>query len=487
MPRRRPVGPILALLLAAGLGAWVYLKEIKGEKTGGKEDTAKTRPVSFERADLKAIRIKNAHGEVRLEKAGETWKISEPLAAETDKDAVESLLGSLEMARIDRRLGTVTDLKTYGLDPPQAVLTVTLAKGGESPILSLGDGSPVGGNYFALLPGGKELAVVSSSLGDLSRKDLLSLRDKSLLALDPWKVKRLRIERGWETVLLEKPDDGWKVQQPLETPADGPTVTDLLSALERLRASSFESEKPGPKDLRQHALDPPSARLTILQEGWDIEKTVLFGRKPDGTLYARTVGRDPIVAIPKDFWEKVTTKVADLRRKEILGVGQYRLQTITAARAGKPALVLTREKDGSWSLSGLATGTVKSSSLDTLLSTLGSLKAQSFDDHPTEALLTSLARSPALDLILQEEVEASGAAGKSQHLVFGSPDRSGGVRVRDMAWRPISIVGRAPFETINSQLDAILKEAAEVKKPSASPSTAPGQAPATPAPSPARP
>ena len=470
--RMRP-GPAVALLLLVGLGAWVYFDELKGRRGAPKDETTKDRAIAFDRKDLKAIRIKNGHGEVRLERNGEAWTITDPLPTGTDKDSVDGLLSSLEFARVERRLGATADLKGYGLEPPKATLSLDLQGAGGSPTLSLGDASPVGGTYFALLPGGKEVAVVSASLGDLASKDLLGLRDKTLLALDPWKVNKLGIERGRETVLLEKPENGWKLQQPVEAPADGPTVTDLLTAVERLRATAFETEKATAKDLRRLALDPPSARMTILQEGWDVEKRILIGRTKDGSLYARTEGRDPILAIPKDFWEKVATKVDDLRRKEIFALGQYRVATLTAARAGRPALVLTRQKEGGWIVSGAATGTVKAETADTLLRDLGALKARSFDDRPSEAVRASLSKRPALELTVQEEAEASGGAARSQHLVFGPSEKEGSVRVRDMAWRPIAVLPAAALGSLDKDLDAVVKEASEAPKATPAPSPAP--------------
>jgi uncharacterized protein DUF4340 len=476
---KRRLGPIVSILLLLGLGTWVYLKEIKDAGTRQKAEEAKDRPISFERSALKTLAIKNEHGEIRLERQEGTWRITAPLAAEADSDAVEGLLSSVEMGRIDRRLGALADLKPYGLDPPEASLTLEVDGTAEARTLLLGGGNPIGGTFFALLPQGGEAAVVSSSLGEIAKKDLLSLRDKSLLSFDPWKVVRLRIDRGRETVRLEKPADGWKIQEPVEAPADGPTITDLLSALERLRAREFVTEKPGPADLRRSGLDPPAARMTLLQEGWDVEKTVLFGKPADDTRFARTVGREPILKVPGDFWEKVTTRVFDLRRKEVLGVGQYRIEKMTVAREGAEALVLSRQKDGSWTLSGLASGSVKAETVDPLLRTLGDLKALSFDDRPTEAVRASLSRRPVLDLTLQEEPDASGGTAKSQHVVIGTPDRTGRVRVRDMAWRPIALCEGSALEKITSQLDAIRKEAAEPKPsptppaPSASPAVTP--------------
>jgi hypothetical protein len=314
------------------------------------------------------------------------------------------------------------------------------------------------------------VAVVGSTVGDVTRKDPLGLRDKSLLSLDPWKVKKFTLERGRETIRLEKPDDGWVVRQPIEAPADGPTITDLLNALQTLRATRFDSEKPTESDLKKFGLLPPLARLTLLQEGWDVEKSVVFGKEaPGGGRYARTLGRDPVVTVAADFWPKVTTKFFDLRRRDLLGVQQYRVDTITLARDRRPALTLSRDKDQTWILGGASQGKLKSDSVDTLLRMISDLKAVAFDDSPKESVRAGILKAPALDLTLQEEADAATGKQKSQHLLISVPDKAGQVLVRDMAWRPIAVAGAGVLKKIDDQIDALLKEASESPKPQGSP------------------
>lgn len=470
---KRRLGPILAVALLLGLGVYTYLSEVRGksaEKTAGEE---KDKAFPFERAAVKTLRIKNDNGEIRLEKQGEAWKLTAPLQADADKDAIEGLLSSLDFARVERRLGKESDRKQFGLEPPKATLTVETGAAGTPPTLSIGESNPIGGTYYALLPGTGEVAVVSSSLGEISKKDLFSLRDKSLLALDPWKVKRLSLERGKETIRLEKPDEGWVIRQPVETPADGPTVTDLLTALQNLRATKFEAEKPSAADLRRFGLEPPQARMTLLQEGWDVEKTVVFGKEvAGGGRYARTMGRDPVVSVPTDFWPKVTTRLADLRRKDLMGVQQYRVAVITFARSGGTAMTLTRQKDQGWSLTGAAKGDVKADSVDALLRAVSELKALSFDDNPKPTVRASLARRPALDLTLQEEADTTGGKQKSQHLLIGPAAKKDQILVHDPAWRPIATASAGALEKIATQLDAVVKEAT-APKPAASPTVSP--------------
>ena len=99
-------------------------------------------------------------------------------------------------------------------------------------------------------------------------------RDKSLIDVDAWNVRSLRIERGNETVVLSKAEDGWKLQSPVAAPADGPMITDLINEFDRLRATSFLVEDPDGEDFVRVGLDRPTARLTIKEDGWETGKTV---------------------------------------------------------------------------------------------------------------------------------------------------------------------------------------------------------------------
>ncbi len=479
---KRRLGPLVSILLLAGLVAYVYVYEIRGKVGEDTRDAAKDKAIPFERASLRAIRLANDSGALRLEKEGDAWKLTEPLKAGADKDAVEGLLNSLESAKVERRLGKAEDRKQYGLEPPKASVTIETSPPDGPRTLLIGESSPIGGSYYALLPGTNDLAVVSSSIGEVTHKEASALRDKSLLSFDPWKVKRFTLERGRETIRLEKPDDGWVVRQPVEAPADGPTITDLLNALETLRATRFDSEKPLEPDLKRFGLSPPQARLTLLQEGWDVEKSVVFGKEvPGGGRYARTIGRDPVLTVPADFWTKVTTRFFDLRRRDLLGVQQYRVEAITLARKGHPAITLARDKDQTWTLSGAARGKLKPDSVDTLLRMVSDLKAVAFDDSPKETVRAGILKRPALDLTLQEEADASSGKQKSQHLLISEPDKAGHVLVRDMAWRPIAVAPADVLKKIDTQVDALLKEASEAPKPEASPagSATPSASPGT--------
>ena len=471
-------GPLAAVVLLTVFGGYAYLKEYRGADARRKAEASKDKVFRFDRAELKAITLTGKNGTLRVEKNGEDWAITRPIAAAAEKDAMEGVISSLEMAQIERRLGAAQDLKTYNLAPPQGSVTLE-TKSGPPQTLAIGDQAPIGGTWFALLDGGagKEVAVVSAVAGELAGKDLLSLRDKSLLSFDPWKVVGLTIAWGKETITLQKPADGWKLAQPVEAPADGPAVTDLLTALERARATKFVVEKTTDADLKAHGFVPPAARVTILQEGWDTAKTIEFGAEADGARQARTVGKEAIVAVLPDFWSKLTAPAGDLRRKDVLGVGQYRVRSVSASRNGGPALVLTKGAESTWNATGLAKGPVKYDSVDLLLRRLSDVKAVAFEDHPTEAQKQALAAQPALDLTLEEEPDTEGGTPRRQHLVFGPVGKGARVTVRDLAWGPLFIVDGGPVAQVDQSLEDIPKEASSA-------AAAPTPPPAPPAASP---
>ncbi|HKQ98491.1 MAG TPA: DUF4340 domain-containing protein [Candidatus Polarisedimenticolia bacterium] len=475
-------GPIAAILLLAGLGVYVWRSEFHGSAEKQKAEETRDRALPFDRAALKAFTLTNAGTSIRLQKEGEDWTITDPKVGAADKEAVEGVLSSLEFARIERRLGADADRKSFGLDPAPMQVSVETGDGATRTVL-LGETNPIGGAYYAVLEDGKEVALVGSAVGEAARRDLFSLRDKTLCAFDPWKTTSLTLERGTDLVALEKRDPGgWTITRPIEAPADGPTITELLNALERLRATKFVAETATPEIMKSCGLEPPQARLAVLQEGWDSAKVIAFGSEKDAGRCARNLGRDAIVEVGSDFWPKVTTPLADLRRREAVGLSQYRLTSISVAQDGGPPLVLTRGKEATWTVTGRATGTVKSESVDNFSRALAGIRALAFDDRPAKAVVDAVTAHPAFEVALEQEPDAEGGTPPKQRLLFGAPGKDGRRPMRDPAWASLAWCEKDALGAIERQIDSLIKEAATppapppaagATPPSASPTSAP--------------
>jgi hypothetical protein len=118
---------VLLSLVVAGLGAWMYYKPA--------HDAEETYALSaLKLGDVKRVRLermapaRSAKPDLppaeplSLEKADGAWRITSPFAARADAFQVERLLSILN-ARSNVRYSP-TDLARYGLDRPQASLTV---------------------------------------------------------------------------------------------------------------------------------------------------------------------------------------------------------------------------------------------------------------------------------------------------------------------------------------------------------------------------
>ena len=131
-----------AVLVLAGLGAYIYFVESKKEPAGDEKPKEKVF-AALDKAKVKEVAIDNAGGEkVRLVKDGEGWKMAAPFAGPADASAVDSLVGTLETLRMDEvAVENATSFAEYGLDKPRIAVSVTV-DGAPAPLrLELGGSS----------------------------------------------------------------------------------------------------------------------------------------------------------------------------------------------------------------------------------------------------------------------------------------------------------------------------------------------------------
>lgn len=119
------------LLLALGLGGWVYFSEIRGA-TQRQEVEAKAQQLfSFTEQEVQAITVKQQGQTLEFERGEEAgkpvWRLKAPQAGLASDAAVSYLLDLLVTGKSDRRLPVPAEqLSEYGLTQPQATVEVIL-------------------------------------------------------------------------------------------------------------------------------------------------------------------------------------------------------------------------------------------------------------------------------------------------------------------------------------------------------------------------
>jgi len=117
---------ILAAIVVL-LGAYILLFERHRPTTDeARRDADKVFP-GLETDEVTGVVVVGPEGSVRLEKVGDDWQLREPIAYPADSATVSSTLSSLAGLDADRRLAAEeVDAAEYGLDIPQAEVTLTL-------------------------------------------------------------------------------------------------------------------------------------------------------------------------------------------------------------------------------------------------------------------------------------------------------------------------------------------------------------------------
>src|SRR5262249_56184007 len=129
--------------------------------------------------------VRGGQQPVNLENQNNKWVITRPVSAAADESALNSLVGSLVSARIERDFApSGGDLKQYGLSEPAVKLEVKL-KNGETHRVELGSKDQFGSSADVKIDGSKNVATVSSGLLTNAAKSLNAPRAGSRLRATP--------------------------------------------------------------------------------------------------------------------------------------------------------------------------------------------------------------------------------------------------------------------------------------------------------------
>lgn len=292
-----------------------------------KLDFADRTLLSFKAEELVSIARKKGKDEFELlPGAGDGWDVTKPAKQKADKQLVEELSEALSRLRAEKvaAFGKREDVfKQYGLEPAEAVLTLTV---GDKPlVLRFGkpvDANPSGDRYVAV-EGTAPDAAVGVLPAQLANKLLaapVSFRDRAMAKFVD--ADKLELVRGSRKVTFAKVNGTWKVTAPFAADAEQAALDDLVAELARLRANDWVAEKPAPAELKTFGLENPEVTWTV-SNGDKVELTLKLGKTaPDGRVHA-IAGSGGLVAL---------LNLADTAKV----LGEYRVRkpwTLDAAQA----------------------------------------------------------------------------------------------------------------------------------------------------------
>jgi hypothetical protein len=201
----------ILFLIAAALGAFVWLYEIRGE--AGRKDAeaaAKRLFPNLESSAVDSIELVTNDGQrARLEQRDGEWRLALPLDAQADAFVADAMASALTQLGSEAVYATPQPLEVYGLADGSRDLR--FRAGGADHGLRVGRKAPVGGNYYALVEGQPSVYVVSSIAVNALSKSLDELREKRVLRFDAGSVERVELRWPDGYVRLARGDAGWRI------------------------------------------------------------------------------------------------------------------------------------------------------------------------------------------------------------------------------------------------------------------------------------
>lgn len=285
-----PRATALLLVVAAALGAFVYLYEVRGgEQRKEAEQTAKRLFPDVSGNDVAWIELTTNDGKTaRAERKQGAWQVVAPLSFPGDAVNLDGIAASLAELASEKEIESPQAADVYGLGATSRV--VRFGAGGKDYALRVGKKAPVGsGTYVATAAQPERIVTIPTYRATNLERSLDDLRDRRVANFDRASIESAVVRWPGGHVRVERSGSGWKMVEPIAGPADDATVDALLSNLGYLRADSFE-DAPGPDAAT--GLDVPVLDVTLAGKvGADGQASpvfhIAFGAEQNGKRLVR--------------------------------------------------------------------------------------------------------------------------------------------------------------------------------------------------------
>ncbi|MGD0222438.1 MAG: DUF4340 domain-containing protein [Terriglobia bacterium] len=378
MKKQKLINTLIALVvLAATWGAFTYYDKHKGKEKPAVATTNQTKIFSVDAQHIQSITFKPRDGEVfSCHREGGKWTIADPHPLTVDQGNFSGVLNSLTTATSDEVVDPhPTSLKDFGLDPPSFVLEVTTDAKPQSFTLLLGDDTPTSSGLYAQVSGNPQVFTLASYLKTSLEKKMFDLRDRRALTLEAEQLQKIGVEyKGASWTLDKNPEGVWDLVLPPPVRADRFTVDGLVSQLRGLTMQSIAEEDK--KKSGDFGFGSPELRLQLTGSGGT--QTIVVGKKDKGSdhYFATNSALDPVFTLSSDFVTQFQKNQADLREKDLFSFSSFDVKHV---EVDTPKGHWAFERQGNqWKQTAPKSKTVNSDKMDTFLTHLRDLRADSF-------------------------------------------------------------------------------------------------------------
>ncbi|HKU39891.1 MAG TPA: DUF4340 domain-containing protein [Polyangiales bacterium] len=304
---------VLAGLLALTVFMW---NKRASEDAAPPEVTAKVPKIKKD--DVTELTVK-APGktEVTLTKTDGAWKLTAPLSADADKDAVDTALSKLDELTFVAVAATKPE-NHEKLEVTDGKGVHVVAKQGEKLLGDIWIGTYLSGNTMLRSQGETNVATVKGSMKYAFDKDLKDWRDRAVVDVKSDDVKAISFASKNGTYNFVKEGTEWK-QAAGDKPIanyDANKVSSLVSTLVSLRANDFAADGVTADSAGVGATPVGTVTLTTAADAGDSQILLRVGNKKDAGYYATREGKQPIYIVSEYAGERMMPTLDKLQKDE---------------------------------------------------------------------------------------------------------------------------------------------------------------------------
>jgi hypothetical protein len=378
MKKQKFLNTLIALVvLAATWGAFTYYDKHKSGEKPAAETSNQEKIFSLDAQHIQSITFKPRDGDAfTCRRDGGKWVITDPHQLAVDQGNFSAILNSLTTATMDQVADpNPASLKDFGLDPPSFTLEVTTDAKPQSYTLLLGDDTPTSGGTYAQISGTPRVITLASYLKSSLEKKMFDLRDRRALTLEAEQLQKIAVEyKGARWTLEKNPEGVWDLVLPPPVRADRFTVDGLVSQLRGLTMQTIPAEDK--KRGGDYGLGSPELHLELT--GSEGTQTIVVGKKEKDAerYYATNSALEPVFTLNSEFVTQFKKDQADLREKDLFSFSAFDVKHL---EVDTPKGHWVFDRQGSqWKQTAPKSKNVNSDKMDTFLTHLRDLRAESF-------------------------------------------------------------------------------------------------------------
>jgi hypothetical protein len=373
---------IILLLIAGGLGGYIYFVEMQRDPMADAEST-REKVFTLTPGAIEQVEVTNASAETTaLARTDGNWVITAPAQTEADTVEVSTVVSSIESLEQTRVVAEAPESAApFGLEPARMTIAFKTADDTTPRRLLIGSKTPTGGDLYAKVEGSPKVFLIGGYLEDTFNKSTFDFRDKSVLKFTREEADSVAIVEGNTRLAFARSGSDWRLTAPIAARADFSAVDGLISRLFQARMGELVTDD-GSGNLRDYGLDRP--QMTVTVGAGSSQAQLAIGKAQNETnVYAMDVSRPLVFTVEQSLVDELKKTPEDVRVKDVFAFRSFNATGFDISVDGTNYSFAKTKGEGDnaadvWSMSLPTAKTVDATKMSDMLTTASNLRAESF-------------------------------------------------------------------------------------------------------------